>query len=52
MREIAKRWEEKHPRPWLYVGKGMGANVAAFTPAAAAERAAALTPAVEYSQAY
>ena len=35
----------------LYAGKGMGANVAAWIQAAAAERAAALRPAVDYAQA-
>ena len=50
-RKCAKIWEARNPRPWLYAGKGKGANVAAFIQAAAAERAAALRPAVEYAQA-
>ena len=50
-RILAKQWEEKHKRPWLYAGKGKGANVAAWIQAATAERAAALRPSVEYAQA-
>ena len=48
---FGNKWEAKHKRPWLYAGKGMGANVAAWIQAAAAERAAALRPSVEYAQA-
>ena len=29
-RILAKQWEAKHKRPWLYAGQGMGANVAAW----------------------
>ena len=50
-REVAKGWEARHQPSWLYAGKGMGANVAAWIQAAAAERAAALRHAVEYAQA-
>ena len=50
-RNVAKKWEEENKRTWLYAGKGKGANVAAWTQAAAAERAAALRPSVEYAQA-
>ena len=50
-RILAKQWEAKHKRPWLYAGKGKGANVAAWIQAATAERAAALRPSVEYAQA-
>ena len=50
-RNITKKWEEDNKRTWLYAGKGKGANVAAWTQAAAAERVAALRPSVEYAQA-
>ena len=50
-RNVAKKWEEENKRTWLYAGKGKGANVAAWTQAVAAERAAALRPSVEYAQA-
>ena len=29
-RKAARRWEEMNSRPWLYAGKGKGANVAAW----------------------
>ena len=41
-RSAARKWEEKNARPWLYAGKGMGANVAAWKQAIAAELAATM----------
>ena len=41
-RKVAKKWELENARRHLYVGKGMGANVAAWKQVAAAELAATM----------
>jgi hypothetical protein len=50
-RQASKRWEEENKRPYLYAGKGMGANVAAWKQAALAEHAASLRHLTSYAQA-
>ena len=47
-RTAAKAWEASQPRPYLFVGAGKGATIAAWKQPARAEHAAAL--AVRYAQ--
>ena len=42
---IASKWEQSNARPFLFVGKGTGADVAAWIQGAAAELAAKARPA-------
>ena len=50
-RKQAKAWEEKNSRPWLYAGRGMGAEVAGWKQAIEAEHAASLSEYTSYGQA-
>ena len=50
-RRIAQAWEARHPRPYLYAGKGKGANIAAWMQGATAELAATVKKQVGYAQA-
>ena len=47
-RNVARKWESRNTRPWLYAGKGMGANVAAWKQSFAAELAATMKTSIEY----
>ena len=47
-REAVARWESAVQRPFLYAGKGMGADIAAWKQAARAELAAAASYQVGY----
>lgn len=50
-KHVATEWERANRHPFLYAGKGMGANVAAWKQAARAELAATSTFRVGYAQA-
>ena len=50
-KEVTTEWERLNQHPFLYAGKGMGADVAAWKQAARAELAAAATFKVGYGQA-
>ena len=50
-RRQAKRWESRNARWYMYAGKGMGADVAAWKQAAAAELAATMKEFAVYAQA-
>ena len=50
-RSTTRRWEAANSRWWLYAGKGMGADVAAWKQAAAAEMAATMEEYAKYAQA-
>ena len=50
-RHIIVEWERLNHRPYLYGGKGMGADIAVWKQAARAELAAASKNAVAYAQA-
>ena len=50
-KEVTTQWEELNHHPFLYAGKGMGADVAAWKQAARAELAATFQYRIGYAQA-